>query len=355
MLVGYVSDEFYVGIPNVGIEFTREGISVAIRSRTSGSVYANVEPGAYRVYLSREGFTPKWVDMEVRAGVIHHFRLLSDNISGYVWPKWVRSGDTGQVRLHSPRDAVVSLWRYGWEREFVTELGHLTDEPRGAYCQILPDGDVSRTGVRWSDHGYSYPEVDPLSGGGPESLCRGRRDDRGCTTSTPKTQQGPSSRSPGSWPLGNPACGSRCWPPTSTGTPTTTTGAGATTWHEIPVGPQRLADCRKDVNVAADIFTEWAPPELGRVVAGIDELSRGSVVVLGVVPEEARRVGPKCYVLATGEQFGQRYRRSLRLDGPQAVVDRRYAMKGDSPTAVVGGTYEHLVPQPIGVRRIPLL
>ena len=173
MLVGYVSDEFYVGIPNVGIEFTREGISVAIRSRTSGSVYANVEPGAYRVYLSREGFTPKWVDMEVRAGVIHHFRLLSDNISGYVWPKWVRSGDTGQVRLHSPRDAVVSLWRYGWEREFVTELGHLTDEPRGAYCQILPDGDVSRTGVRWSDHGYSYPEVDPLSGGGPESLYRG--------------------------------------------------------------------------------------------------------------------------------------------------------------------------------------
>ena len=160
-LVGYVSDEFYVAIPNVELEFTRGDASFAARSRASGSVYADVEPGTYRVYLSRDGYTPKWVDMEVRPGIIHHFRLLSDDLCGYVWPKWVKAGDTAQVRLHSPRDAVVSLWRYGWEREFVTELGHFSDEPRGAYSQILPDGDVSQTGVRWSDHGYAYPEVDP--------------------------------------------------------------------------------------------------------------------------------------------------------------------------------------------------
>lgn len=161
VLVGYVSDEFYVAIPNVQMEFTRGTTSVGTRSWASGSVHADVEPGAYRVYLTRRGFTPKWVDMEVAEGRIHHFRLLSDNLCGYVWPKWNKSGEIGQVRLHLPHDAVVTLWRYGWEREFITELGHFSDEPRGAYAQILPDGDITQSGVRWSDHGYSYPEVDP--------------------------------------------------------------------------------------------------------------------------------------------------------------------------------------------------
>ena len=161
VLIGYVSDEFYVAIPNVEIEFTKGTTSVRTRSRASGSVHADVQPGAYRVYLTRRGFTPKWVDMEVVEGRVHHFRLLSDNLSGYVWPKWTRSGEIGQVRLHSPYDSVVTLWRYGWEREFVSKLGHFDDEPSGAYAQILPDGDVTQSGVKWSDHGYSFPEVDP--------------------------------------------------------------------------------------------------------------------------------------------------------------------------------------------------
>ena len=77
MLVGYVSDEFYVAIPDVEIEFTSGTTSVRSRSRASGSVHADVLPGAYRVYLIRRGFTPKWVDMEVEEGRVHHFRLLS--------------------------------------------------------------------------------------------------------------------------------------------------------------------------------------------------------------------------------------------------------------------------------------
>ena len=71
--------------------------------------------------------------MEVAEGRIHHFRLLSDNLSGYVWPKWTRSGEVGQVRLHSPHDSVVTLWRYGWEREFISKLGHFDDEPRSGH------------------------------------------------------------------------------------------------------------------------------------------------------------------------------------------------------------------------------
>ena len=161
MLVGYVSDEMYVAVPGARVEFTGDGTSIEAHSRASGAVHAEVEAGTYRVYLHKEGYGHKWVDMEVRPDAPYQFRMLSRALSGYAWPKALKSGETSQVRLHSPSNSVVSLWRYGWERELVAELGHFDDEPSGAYRQVLPDGDVTQTGVQWSDHGYSYPEADP--------------------------------------------------------------------------------------------------------------------------------------------------------------------------------------------------
>lgn len=61
ILVGYVSDEKYVALPNVLLEFQRDGRSVEARSRATGAVYAAVEPGEWRVTLQHPGFGAKSV------------------------------------------------------------------------------------------------------------------------------------------------------------------------------------------------------------------------------------------------------------------------------------------------------
>ncbi len=69
VLVGYVSDERYVAVADVLLEFEREGESVAVvRSTPRGAVYAEVGPGAYRVTLVKDGFGSKTVEMTVEEG-----------------------------------------------------------------------------------------------------------------------------------------------------------------------------------------------------------------------------------------------------------------------------------------------
>jgi N,N-dimethylformamidase len=78
-----------------------------------------------------------------------------------VWPKWGPSGSTGELRVHAAADYEMSLWRYGWEREHIADMGYFEDHPRGSVRQILPDGDIAASGARWNDFGYSFPPVDP--------------------------------------------------------------------------------------------------------------------------------------------------------------------------------------------------
>ena len=123
MLVGYVSDERYVALPDVLLEFESEAGSVEARSRASGAVYAGVMPGTYRVTLAKEGFGGKRVQIVVRDGEPYQFRLLSDGLLGYAWPKWVRAGEASEFRVHSPEAYKLTLWRYGCEKEFVRTIG----------------------------------------------------------------------------------------------------------------------------------------------------------------------------------------------------------------------------------------
>ena len=51
MLIGYVSDERYVALPDVLLEFSRDGESVEARSRASGSVHAELAQGDYYNHL----------------------------------------------------------------------------------------------------------------------------------------------------------------------------------------------------------------------------------------------------------------------------------------------------------------
>ena len=69
MLVGYVSDERYVALPDALLEFQRGDESVAVaRSTARGTVYAEIEPGTYRVTLAKAGFGSKSASTAGRVG-----------------------------------------------------------------------------------------------------------------------------------------------------------------------------------------------------------------------------------------------------------------------------------------------
>lgn len=163
MLIGHVSDEHYLALADVHMEFEQEGQSVAVvRSSPRGGVYADIGPGAYQVTLVKPGFGSKSVDIEVKLNAPYQFRLLSDRLLGYMWPKWVRSGERGEFRVHAVEPYQLSLWRYGWQKEYVRLLGWHDEHGPRATMQITPDGDYSQSGVSWNKQGYGSPHLTQL-------------------------------------------------------------------------------------------------------------------------------------------------------------------------------------------------
>jgi hypothetical protein len=156
MLVGYVSDERYVAIADVAIEIDRDGDTVAVTHTTArGKVLANIEPGRYRVTLAKEGFGSKSVTIDIDGQTPYQFRLLSDGLLGYVWPKWVQTGERSEFRVHAVEPYRLSLWRYGRRKELQRILGWFDEHGPRAVMQITPDGDYTQTGVKWNSEGYS--------------------------------------------------------------------------------------------------------------------------------------------------------------------------------------------------------
>ena len=168
MLVGYVSDEMYFAVPEVLVEFIRGEESVQTYSRASGAVHADIAPGEYDVVLQRTGYGAKRVQMKVEPGALYQFRLLSERLYGYARPKYSRPGEVAQVCVHSKEPYFLELWRYGWQKECVRQLGYFEDHPRGANRQVLPDGDFTQTGARWNDFGYSFPPAARQTATAPE-------------------------------------------------------------------------------------------------------------------------------------------------------------------------------------------
>ncbi|MEX0679158.1 MAG: carboxypeptidase-like regulatory domain-containing protein [Pirellulales bacterium] len=153
MLVGYVSDERYVALADVLLEFEDAQASVETRSRASGAVYADIGPGTYRVTLAKPGYGAKRVRVKL-AGQPHQFRLLSDGLLGYAWPKWVRSGEKAEFRVHAVEPYKIELVRYGWRKEPAAKIGWFDEHGPLATMQITPDGDYTQTGVEWNKVGY---------------------------------------------------------------------------------------------------------------------------------------------------------------------------------------------------------
>ena len=158
MLIAYVSDERYVALPDTLLEFTGPaGDVVEARSGASGAVYADLSPGPWEVVLARQGYGSKRVSISVVEGRPFHFRLLSDGLLGYAWPKWVRGGERSEFRIHSHEACKLELFRYGREKEFVRTIGWYDEHGPRANVQITPDGDYTQTGVQWNRHGYTSP------------------------------------------------------------------------------------------------------------------------------------------------------------------------------------------------------
>ena len=64
MPIGYVSDERYVALPDVVLEFVNSrGESFETRSRASGSVHLDLPGGEYVVTLQKSGFGGKRVKL----------------------------------------------------------------------------------------------------------------------------------------------------------------------------------------------------------------------------------------------------------------------------------------------------
>jgi hypothetical protein len=158
MLIGYVSDERYVAVADVLVEFERGERSVAVvRSTPRGAVHVDLEPGDYRVTLVKVGFGSKSVSVRLPQTTPYQFRLLSDGLLGYVWPKWARAGERAEFRVHAVDSYRLSLWRYGLKKDFVQLLGWFDEHGPRAVMQITPDGDYTQTGCRWNSIGYGSP------------------------------------------------------------------------------------------------------------------------------------------------------------------------------------------------------
>ena len=154
MLIGYVSNERYQAIPDALVELTRDGALVAsVRSSASGAVHADVPAGTYDVVLARDGFTSKRTRIAAGEGP-QQFRLLSDQLYGYMWPKWVCGGESSEFRVHSVAPYRLALWRYGLTRDEVQLVGWFDNHGPRAVTQLTPDGDYTQTGVGWNRVGW---------------------------------------------------------------------------------------------------------------------------------------------------------------------------------------------------------
>ncbi len=157
MLIGYISDHRYVALAGVAVELIGAGVSCAATSRASGSVHADVPPGRYEIVLAKDGFGAKRVTLDLPTPEPYQFRLLKDDLVGYVWPKWVRGGEASEFRVHSDAAYKLELFRYGLAKEFIRTIGWYDEHGPRATIQITPDGDYSQAGVTWNKFGYTSP------------------------------------------------------------------------------------------------------------------------------------------------------------------------------------------------------
>jgi hypothetical protein len=153
--IAYVSDEYYAALPDTAVELLGlDGQATLTRSGPSGAVYAEIPRGLFEICLSKPGYGSKRVREYIGGDTPLHFRLLSDRMLGYAWPKWCKGGDSVEFRMHAVEPYKLGLWRYGLHKEFIRNVGWYDNHGPRAVMQTLPDGHFVETGVGWdSGHG----------------------------------------------------------------------------------------------------------------------------------------------------------------------------------------------------------
>ena len=154
MLIGYVSDENYMALCGVHVEFEQEGRSVAGISRVTGAIHADLEPGPCHAALFHPDHGAKRVALTIDANQPYQFRLLSRKLRGLMWPTCIQAGEVSEYCVHSQEAFRLDLFRYGWQKEFIRSYGWCDEHGPGAMQQILPDGDFAADGVDWNRTGY---------------------------------------------------------------------------------------------------------------------------------------------------------------------------------------------------------
>jgi N,N-dimethylformamidase len=153
--IAFVSDENYLALVDVRAEFEdMTGETFVLSSSPRGVFYGDIAAGRYRVTLAKDGYGSKRVECDLGSGEPWQFRLLSDSLLGYMWPKWIVAGRQSEIRCHSPEQYQLTLWRYGLRKEFIRTLSWYDEHGPRATVQITPDGDYSQTGVDWNRCGY---------------------------------------------------------------------------------------------------------------------------------------------------------------------------------------------------------
>ncbi|MEO6924103.1 MAG: N,N-dimethylformamidase beta subunit family domain-containing protein, partial [Bryocella sp.] len=161
MIFAYVSDENYLALPGVFAECVRvgDGECVEVRSSASGALRAELNSGRYRITLAKDGYGAKWGEYDLPTAAPLQLRMMSHTPCGYMWPKWVKAGDESEIKAHAHEQYQLSLWRYGQHKESVGVLSWFDEHAPLATEQLLPDGDITESGVQWNTVGY--PSVHP--------------------------------------------------------------------------------------------------------------------------------------------------------------------------------------------------
>lgn len=152
VLIAYVSDEYYAALAGVSVElFPSDGSHHVVQSTPSGALHAEVPAGLCHAVLAHPGFGSKRSAFTVDPDRPHHFRLLSDRLLGYAWPKWCRAGDPVQFRVHSVEPYKLLLHRHGLDLELIRNVGWYDNHGPRAVMQTLPDGHFVESGVAWDN------------------------------------------------------------------------------------------------------------------------------------------------------------------------------------------------------------
>ena len=163
MLIGYVSDERYVALPDVAAGVRQRprrvvgGPVAGARVRAPGPAAGRVHASSSRSRASGRSSAASRCPPPSRTSSA----CSPTGCSATPGRSGCGPARQSEFRVHSVEPYKLELWRYGWEPEFVRGLGWHDEHGPRATMQVTPDGDYTRTGVEWNKVGYA--QLGPLA------------------------------------------------------------------------------------------------------------------------------------------------------------------------------------------------